>query len=184
MSDNTVWRSSALEDALFIHTESNKSFNQAIDIGSCDNVHTEVLATCFSDVISIDARHDYALFDEETTKKFYVVDKYEGLSTFFVENFKRWEKKFNTKIKYKEIEVQTRTLDSFNYKPDFIKISAGGSEPYILRGGMKTIKEYKPTIVIEEMQDYDYSNILLPLGYEKTKLENRKDFDAVYVHRN
>ena len=48
----------------------------------------------------------------------------------------------------------------------------------------QTIKEYKPTIVIEEMQDYDYSDILLPLGYEKTKLENRKDFDAVYVHRN
>tara|TARA_S200002703_G_scaffold107460_1_gene93349 strand:+ start:91 stop:684 length:594 start_codon:yes stop_codon:yes gene_type:complete len=197
MSDNTVWRSrylevnnpipatpiDHLEDALFIHTEFNKSFNQAIDIGSCDNVYTEVLARCFSDVISIDARHDYALFDEETTKKFYVVDKYEGLSTFFVENFKHWEKKHNIKIKYKEIEVQTRTLDSFNYKPDFIKIDAEGSEPYILKGGMKTILEYKPTIMIEEMKDYDYSDILLPLGYEKIKPENKED-DPVYVHRN
>ena len=86
-------------------------------------------------------------------------------------------------FKYKEIEVQTRTLDSFNYKPDFIKIDAEGSEPFILKGGMKTILEYKPTIMIEEMKDYDYSNILLPLGYEKIKPENKED-DPVYVHRN
>ena len=49
---------------------------------------------------------------------------------------------------------------------------------------MKTILEYKLTIMIEEMKDYDYSDILfLPLGYEKIKPENKED-DPVYVHRN
>ena len=106
-----------------------------------------------------------------------------NLSTFFVENFDPLGKKFNRKFDYREIEIKTRTLDSFEYEPDFIKIDAEGSEPYILHGGMKTIKKWKPTIMIEEMKDYDYSSILLPLEYEKIKPENKKD-DPVYVHRN
>lgn len=174
-----------LEFALMIHSDYNKPFNQALDLGSCNNAATDLFARCFSHVISIDARHNIALFDEKTTKKFYVVDEkeYQGLSTFFVENFEHWEKKFNRKFEYREIEIETTTLDSLDYKPDFIKIDTEGSEPYILNGGMKTILEYKPTIMIEEMKDYDYSDILLPLGYEKIKPENKED-DPVYVHRN
>ena len=38
---------------------------------------TNILERCFDDVESIDARHNYALFDTETVKKFYVVDEHD-----------------------------------------------------------------------------------------------------------
>ena len=79
--------------------------------------------------------------------------------------------------------VETRTLDSLKTSPDFIKIDTEGSEPYILKGGMETISKYKPTILIEEMKNTDYSNILLPLGYEKIQPNDSED-DPVYIYRN
>mgnify|MGYP001260027543 FL=1 len=174
-----------LEFALMHHSENNKSFNQALDIGSCSNTFTKFLTRCFDVTLSFDARNDVALFDVETTKKFYVVDEHEfqGLSTFFEENFLHWEKKFNRKFDYREIMVETRTLDSLKTSPDFIKIDTEGSEPYILKGGMETISKYKPTILIEEMKNTDYSNILLPLGYEKIQPNDSED-DPVYIYRN
>ena len=163
----------------------NKSFKQALDLGSCTNAATDILTRCFDVVISFDARKNVALYDEETTKKFYVVDEHEfqGLSTFFEENFLHWEKKFNRKFDYREIMVETRTLDSLKTSPDFIKIDVEGSERHVLKGAMKTIKKYKPTIMIEEMKNYDYSDILLPLGYEKIK-PVIKEYDPVYIYRS
>ena len=78
-----------LEGALTAHSDCNKSFKQALDLGSCTNAATDILTRCFDVVISFDARKNVALYDEETTKKFYVVDEHEfqGLSTFFEENF-------------------------------------------------------------------------------------------------
>ena len=37
-----------------------------------------------------------------------------------------------------------------NLNPDFIKIDTEGFEYYILLGGEKTIKEHKPTIIVEQ----------------------------------
>ena len=105
------------------------------------------------------------------------------MSTFFEENFLHWEKKFNRKFDYREIMVETRTLDSLKTSPDFIKIDVEGSERHVLKGAMKTIKKYKPTIMIEEMKNYDYSDILLPLGYEKIK-PVIKEYDPVYIYRS
>ena len=135
-----------LEGALTAHSDCNKSFKQALDLGSCTNAATDILTRCFDVVISFDARKNVALYDEETTKKFYVVDEHEfqGLSTFFEENFLHWEKKFNRKFDYREIMVETRTLDSLKTSPDFIKIDVEGSERHVLKGAMKTIKKYKP----------------------------------------
>ena len=174
-----------LEGALTAHSDCNKSFKQALDLGSCTNAATDILTRCFDVVISFDARKNVALYDEETTKKFYVVDEHEfqGLSTFFEENFLHWEKKFNRKFDYREIMVETRTLDSLKTSPDFIKIDVEGSERHVLKGAMKTIKKYKPTIMIEEMKNYDYSDILLPLGYEKIK-PVIKEYDPVYIYRS
>lgn len=50
-------------------------------------------------------------------------------------------------------EVQTETLDSYCYrkqiKPDFIKIDVEGNELRIFRGGIETLKKYKPKILVE-----------------------------------
>jgi FkbM family methyltransferase len=47
-------------------------------------------------------------------------------------------------------DIEMRTLDSFNLKPDFIKIDTEGYEFNILRGGEMTVKEFKPTIIVEQ----------------------------------
>jgi FkbM family methyltransferase len=44
-----------------------------------------------------------------------------------------------------------KTLDSFELtEVGFIKLDCEGYEPYILKGGEKTIKKYKPVILMEE----------------------------------
>lgn len=45
---------------------------------------------------------------------------------------------------------QMKTLDSLNLKPDYIKIDVEGYEFFVIKGGLKTIKESKPVMVIEQ----------------------------------
>ena len=49
--------------------------------------------------------------------------------------------------------VATETLDSYckqkNIKPDFLKIDIEGNELNFFRGGIETLKEYKPKIIVE-----------------------------------
>ena len=51
--------------------------------------------------------------------------------------------------KGKKIRIKFRTLDSYKIKPDIIKIDVEGFEVNVLRGAIKTIKKYKPKIIIE-----------------------------------
>lgn len=88
--------------------------------------------------------------------------------------------KLNRFSDVKSININTATLDSMffdkNIKVDFIKIDTEGYEYYILKGGINTIKTYKPIIqlewnkinmdqcnVTEEMLD----NLINDLGYNK-----------------
>ena len=48
------------------------------------------------------------------------------------------------------IEVEIRTLDSFNLAPDFIKIDVEGWEPAVLRGAARTLQR-GPTVMFEAL---------------------------------
>ena len=80
--------------------------------------------------------------------------------------------------KGKKIRIKFRTLDSYKIKPDIIKIDVEGFEVNVLRGAIKTIKKYKPKIIIEthsrELEE-QVKEMLTSLGY-KLKHEGR----AVY----
>jgi FkbM family methyltransferase len=62
------------------------------------------------------------------------------------------EHKDNPKFGTTEI-VSTETLDSYchryNIKPDFLKIDVEGNELKIFKGGIDTLKNYKPKIIVE-----------------------------------
>lgn len=47
-------------------------------------------------------------------------------------------------------DVEVITIDSLNVAPDFIKIDVEGMEFDVLKGGIKTILEHRPIIMIEE----------------------------------
>lgn len=74
------------------------------------------------------------------------------------------------------IKVETTTLDIFfeGIQIDYIKIDTEGNEYYIIKGGLETIKKYKPTIQIEynliNMQQCKVSesmmqNLISEIGY-------------------
>lgn len=76
--------------------------------------------------------------------------------------------------------VLIRPLDAFGLKPDFVKIDVQGSEPLVLRGGEKTIRAHKPTILIERnaININDGVPLLESWGYRCVETVNR---DCVMV---
>lgn len=72
-------------------------------------------------------------------------------------------------------DIPLRTLDSYNIKDvDFIKLDCEGYEYFALRGGEQTIREYMPTIIVEQKpgrgQRFNLSELagvewLMTLGY-------------------
>lgn len=92
--------------------------------------------------------------------------------------------RFNNSI---PIQIKTSTLDIEFYdkdiQVDFIKIDTEGYEYFILKGGIKTIKKYKPTIQLEwndnNMKQCNVSEVMLnelinELGYKKISLRGEE----------
>lgn len=85
------------------------------------------------------------------------------------------KKKLNEEFNKIE-EIQTQTLDAycdeFQIQPDFLKIDVEGNELNIFKGGSKTLKTYKPKILVEiesrhvgEEQAKSTFEYLTDLGY-------------------
>lgn len=85
-------------------------------------------------------------------------------------------------FKYKKTQITIRTLDSFNLKPDIIKIDTENYEFNIILGAIKTIKKNRPIIMIENPSKQ--INILLnKLGFEKYQYLKNK-YKLKKVQRN
>ena len=94
----------------------------------------------------------------------------------------------------KQIEIETDTIDNLFYNNnipvDYIKIDTEGYEYYILKGGEKTIKKYKPYIQLE----YNNVNIeqcnINPIDLDKLieELEyvviNKESEEMTIVHKS
>jgi FkbM family methyltransferase len=77
-----------------------------------------------------------------------------------------------------EKTVQTRTLDSLNLSPFFIKIDVEGSERDVLEGSLETIKKYLPIILVEiqNLETYSLiSSLLSQNGYVSISLDPSKN---------
>jgi len=85
------------------------------------------------------------------------------------------------------VEVETDTLDNIfynnNINVDYIKIDTEGYEYYILKGGEKTIKKYKPIIQLEfnatnlqqcNITPKELHNYINELGYKIDSLINEE----------
>jgi len=47
------------------------------------------------------------------------------------------------------VNVKVKTLDSYNFQPDFIKMDVQDCELFILRGGENTLRKHKPVLCLE-----------------------------------
>ena len=76
----------------------------------------------------------------------------------------------SNKLEIEKITVEIKTLDSFQLKPEFIKIDVEGFEYQVLLGAEKTIKENRPILLIEGVaQDDNVHNKLKNWGYNTYK---------------
>jgi FkbM family methyltransferase len=81
--------------------------------------------------------------------------------------------------------VTLLTLDSFNLKPNLIKIDTQGYEEQVILGSINTIKESQPVIIVEcesKEQKNIVFDILIKLNYSMVS-NVRKDFIWVYSHK-
>ena len=79
------------------------------------------------------------------------------------------------------VKIKTKTLDSYNFKPSFLKIDVEGANLNVIKGGWDTINTYKPFIQVENDAVLENNSIiedmLKDIGYTKI---NMKDYSHIY----
>ena len=97
---------------------------------------------------------------------------------------------------HKRISIEAKCLDEYNFLDvDFIKIDVEGHEHEVIEGAQKTIKKFKPTMVIEMEEKHnqipieDQISSVEKLGYKCCVLMNKKiiqikEIDLNKFHRN
>ena len=79
----------------------------------------------------------------------------------------------------KEELIEFRTLDSYNLnKCDFTKIDVDGSEIKVLEGAIKTIRKFRPIIILECHRDNfsKLNKLLKPLNYKIKGITKKENF--------
>lgn len=154
----------------------------AIDVGAHRGIWTQELAGAFDRVHAFEpikknfdripdalnvVKHNVALGDEEDIA--YMAPGKENTGQCHIANLGE--------------QVNMKTLDSYNFKPDFIKIYAEGYELKVLEGAQATISQNKPLILLElnglseryGYTDQDVKNWLIARGYREA-LRRNKDY--------
>ena len=124
--------------------------------------------------------HNTSLFSEEKETDFYI--------KFFDTDKKNISGQSNTEkeviqvdfegenLHTEIIKIKTKTLDSYNFKPSFLKIDVEGANLDVIKGGWKTITTYKPFIQVENDAVLENNPIiesmLKDIGYKKIDMKN------------
>lgn len=116
----------------------------------------------------------------ETQKEVEIVLPYSTTScgSWSITDFK------NNKEEKRSESINITTLDSYNFKDvDFIKLDIQGYEMQVLEGAVNTLKEYKPTLLIETKSagkdmSLPIGRFIAQFGYRQAKKINK---DRVYV---
>ena len=81
-----------------------------------------------------------------------------------------------------DIDVDLVTLDSLKLdRLDYLKIDVEGYEENVIKGGLKTIKKFKPVIVMECMEDYNLGSMI---SAETLKIRYKNILDLGYTYKN
>ncbi len=77
------------------------------------------------------------------------------------------------KLTIAKLDCEISTLDDERLAPSFVKVDVQGYEYNVLQGGMKTLREYEPVLLIESFRS-DPRTVRLAegLGYEEYSFDN------------
>ena len=90
------------------------------------------------------------------------------------------------KINIKKILCDFKPIDIYQFNPFFIKIDTEGTEHLVILGLLKTIKRFKPILMVEKnnLNFYSMSKILKKLNYEIYSFKNDKLFKYSLIKEN
>ena len=187
---------------LFLIDTFKISRNQCIDIGGYKGLFSSVYSRHFKEVHTFEPNpyahiiamlsfqrqelpnvtlHKTPLFNEEKETDFYIkffdTDKKNISGQSNTEKEVIQEEGLHTEI----VKIKTKTLDSYNFKPSFLKIDVEGANLNVIKGGWDTINTYKPFIQVENDAVLENNSIiedmLKDIGYTKI---NMKDYSHIY----
>jgi len=179
-----MWRDS-YENKHFVETMKHIPHRQlAVDIGAHVGIWTRKLAQHFAHVVSFEPVPEHVECWHANTKEFKNTTIHEFALSNKSDIVKMKQAKYNSgtsSLEYKpnllrtsiEIEIATRTLDSFNLpRLDFMKIDVEGHELPLLEGATNTIDVYAPIIFIEihdknRKKDINAYDWLIERGYKE-----------------
>lgn len=136
-----------------------KQFRSAIDIGANVGLWTRTMARCFERVDCFEPNpecHEAFWANNESVKgqcliSLHTVALGEIAGKTRLNNKLRSTGFTRVDAKHGDLDIEIRTLDSYGFtNVDFIKIDVEGFEYYVVRGGIKTITENKPVIIVEQ----------------------------------
>ncbi|MGK0297222.1 MAG: FkbM family methyltransferase [Gammaproteobacteria bacterium] len=166
----------------------------AIDVGANTGLYTYFLSNLAKNVYAFEPHTNLATFlDKATKKNVTVINKAlsntQAILPFYIpvtgtrKHLNIASLNENIKNNYQCVteKIQTITLDELRYKNiGFIKIDVEGHELLVLKGAINTIKDQKPTILIEILDIKDNPELhptikfLIPLGYEIFVMQNEQ----------
>ena len=188
-----------------VHEQYSKTWRLAIDVGANNGYYSNLYCKKFFNVVGFEPNkslkdyhtnlkslhenyqyYELGLYDKNDEVEYYSVVNGPGLSTLKFDYIQRIVTNFNISnpCQIEIYKIQTRTLDFFNFEPDFLKIDVEGAGIEVLQGAEQTIMQYKPTIQIEKgyeqlwMSDHNYIRI-----YEDTSIDENIS-DNLYVHED
>ena len=97
-----------------------------------------------------------------------------------------FQKNLMKKINIKKILCDFKPIDIYQFNPFFIKIDTEGTEHLVILGLLKTIKRFKPILMVEKnnLNFYSMSKILKKLNYEIYSFKNDKLFKYSLIKEN
>lgn len=69
-------------------------------------------------------------------------------------------------INFVSVSVEIKSLDSFELRPDVIKIDVEGMEAEVVKGALDTLRSCYPIILLELNNHMESMELLEPMGYE------------------
>ena len=158
-----------------------QEFNTAVDVGANVGLWTVPLSQKFNKVISFEPMAQVYECLLENTK---------GVDNVILNNFALGSEQKNVDMTYdpnntgnsfingKEGSIKVKRIDDSFMPPfDLIKIDCERNELEVLKGGINTLKKYKPIVIVEQHPDTEYCAGEFLKSHGAKELTNvRKDY--------